>query len=192
MNSYELLSGAGTLYIAPIGEAFPDVDAVPAGNWEALGATKDGVTVTYDEDIAEITVDQETGVVKAIRTSESLKIEANLAQGTLENLGYVLGQTPSTTAPGAAQIGTVEIPSYKGAVVQEYAFLFRADSPYGAAYPAQYELPRGYFGGTVGLEYKKDDTVVVPCAFMALVDLTAATDADKFGKLIAQNAAATG
>ena len=189
METYELLHGAGSLYVAPIGEAFPDVETTPAGNWVALGETKDGVTVNYDESIEVVRVDQETGGVKAIRTEEDMMIETSLAIGTLANLSYFLnGNTVTDTAAGAGTIGTQEIANYRGGVVQEYAILFRASSPYGASYPAQYELPRGYFEGPAGLEYVKDNTVVIPCVFHALVDLTASTDDEKFGKLIAQDA----
>jgi hypothetical protein len=189
METYELLHGAGQLYVAPVGEAFPDLDVTPAGNWVALGETKEGVTVTFDESIESIRVDQETGAVKAIRAEEDIMIETALAIGTLENLSYVInGNSVTDTAAGSGTIGTREIALYRGGVVQEFAFLFRATSPYGATYPAQYECPRGYFEGPGGLEYMKDDTMVIPAIFHVMVDLTAATDDDKFGKLIAQDA----
>ena len=50
-SAYEILSGAGTLYIAPHEEAAPDVDAAPAGNWEEMGETDGGVKVKYGQEI---------------------------------------------------------------------------------------------------------------------------------------------
>lgn len=189
MQTYELLHGAGTIYVGPIGEAFPALDTTPAGNWVTLGETKEGVTVVYEDSIEGIRVDQETGIVKAIRTEEDMRIETSLAVGTLENLSYFLnGNAVTDTPAGSGTIGTREVANYRGGVVQEFSILFRATSPYGDNYPAQYELPRGYFEGPSGLEYMKDDTVVIPCVFNVMVDLTAATDAEKFGRLIAQDA----
>lgn len=190
-QAYELLTGVGTLYVADVGEAMPDVDATPGVNWTELGETIDGVTVTYSENVEEIAVDQETGSIKAIRTEEGLIISTNLAKGTLENLAIALGLTVTTTAPGAGTIGTKEIGGYKGGSVTQKALLFRGNSPYGATYPAQFEIPVGYFGGEVGMEFTKDGVAAIPVEFHALVDPNAATSADKFGKYIAQNAAAT-
>lgn len=190
IQSYEILTGVGALYVANTGTAFPAVDATPGASWTFLGETVDGVTISYDEDIEEIMVDQETGPVKAIRTSEHLNIETNLAKGTLENLAFVLGNTVTTVAAGTGNIGTKEVPSYRGAAVVQKALLFRGSSPYGASFPAQFEVPIGYFGGEVGLEFTKDGVTTVPVAFHALVDPGAATDDEKFGRYIAQSAAA--
>lgn len=181
MNSYEILTGAGQLYVATVGTAFPAVNAAPSGSWIPLGETRDGVKVTHDEKIEVHTTDQRTGGAKAVRTEEGLVIETKLAQGTLDNLGKLLGVTPTGTNPK-------ELTLYRGSVVTEYAFLFRGASPYGAAFAAQYQLPRGYFEGPVEPEYTKDGSVVYAAKFNALEDLTAATAADRFGKISAQTA----
>lgn len=191
MNSFEILTGVGALYIGPASEAAPAVDETPAGNWRALGETKDGVKVTHDQKIEKIFIDQETGAIKAVRSEESMKVETKLAIGTLENLADVLGVDVTDTAPGAGTIGLRDIPNYRGKDVDEFALLFRGDSPYGETYPGQYYVPRGYFDGAAEEEYKKDGNVLIPVTFEALVDLDAATDADKFGKLTVQDADAT-
>jgi len=133
--------------------------------------------------------DQRTGKVKAVRTEEGVEIEANLQSLTLENLADVIGGTVTNTAAGSGTIGTRSMPLHAGATVSEWAFLFRADSPYGA-YPAQYWLPRGFFTDDVGLGYKKEDKVLIPAKFMALEYLSAATEAERFGIYEAQTAAA--
>jgi len=187
MESYELLTGVGRIYVASVGTAFPVLTAVPSGSWRDMGETSGGVTVNYGQTLKEIEVDQETGPVKAVRTKEDLEIETKLAIGTLENLADALGVTVTDTPPGSGTIGTREISQYAGSVVNEFAFLFRGSSPYGD-YPAQYELPRGYFTGKVKLDHDVDKGVLIPVTFKALVDLDAATDAEKFGRLVAQDA----
>ncbi|RMD61373.1 hypothetical protein D6833_08350 [Candidatus Parcubacteria bacterium] len=190
MNAYEILTGVGTLYVAPAGEAKPGLDSTPAGNWTLLGETDDGVTITVGQEIEELRTDQRTGPVKAVRTEESVVIETNLAQATLENLAQALGgMTVTDNPPGTGQIGTREMGLYRGVAVREFALLFRGNSPYGD-YPAQYYLPRGYFGGEVEMEYTKDGKVLIPCQFVALEDLSAASESARFGVYEAQDAAA--
>lgn len=193
MESYEILTGVGLIYIAPVGESFPDVDEAPAGNWRSLGTTQDGVTVALEQSIEKIRVDQKTGAVKAVRAEEDMIITTKLAEHTLENLADLLGVDVTDTAPGASTIGTREVPTYRGGAVDEFAFLFRGESqsPYGASYPSQFEIPRGFFSESTELEFVKDNNAPIPIEVHALVDLSASAG-DEFGKLIAQDAAATG
>lgn len=186
---YDLLVGVGTLYIAPSGTAMPAVNATPSSTWRELGETDDGVKVSRTQNIEAFSSDQRTGKVKAVRTEEGLTIEANLQKTTLENLADVLNSSVTTVAAGSGTIGTKTIGMHAGATVSEFAFLFRAFSPYGN-FPAQYYVPRGYFSGDVEMEYKKDGKTLIPATFEALEDLNAATEAERFGKYQAQSAAA--
>lgn len=158
---YEILTGVGEIYLAPTGTAFPALDATPAGEWTHLGQTQDGVTVTLDQSIEEIRTDQETGPRKATRTEESLVLETKLVAHTLENLAFVLGNEVTDNPPGVGTIGTRAVGLYRGQVVKTYAILFRGTSAYGD-FPAQYEVPVGYFGGTLESEYTKDGNAAVP------------------------------
>lgn len=186
---YEILVGVGTLYIAPAGTAKPALTAAPSGSWRALGDTKDGVKITKTSKVEGFSPDQHTGKVKAVRTEEGVTIETQLVESTLENLADVINGTVTDTAPGSGTIGTRTLKMYKGADVSEFAFLFRGDSPYGD-YPGQYYLPRGYFDDDVELEFTKDGETVIPAKFEALEDLDAATEADRFGIIEYQDAAA--
>jgi len=188
---YGILVGPGKLYVAAVGTAFPDVDADPGVEWTDLGDTDGGVTVTLEQTIDQHRTDQSTGPKKATRSEENLYIETNLAEATLENLAYALTESVVDTPPGTGQIGTRELQLYRGKAVNEYAFLFRAYSPYGN-YPGQYQLPRGYFDGEIGLAYVKDTKVLIPVRFVALEDPNAATEAERFGSVIVQDAEATG
>ena len=186
---YEILTGVGSLYIAPVGESFPAVNATPGGNWRSLGGTQDGVTVTPGQTIDEHFIDQETGPVKASRSEESVMIETKLADSTLENLADVMGNLVTTVAAGSGTIGTKAVALYRGATVATFALLFRGVSAYGS-YNAQYEVPVGYFGGDLGLEDTKDGNRAIPVEFHALVDPNAVSDATKFGRLVMQHQAA--
>jgi hypothetical protein len=191
MEAYEILTGVGTLYIAAANEAMPALTATPGGNWVSLGETDGGVKITKTQNIETFSSDQRTGKVKAIRTEEGVTIETNLLQATLEKLAKVIGGTVTDTAPGVGTIGKRSLPLYAGAEVTEYALLFRGDSPYGATYPGQYYVPRGYMDDDVETEFTKDGKTLIPVKFEALEDLNASSAEDRFGKIEYQDAAAT-
>lgn len=189
LTTYELLNGAGLLYVAPVGTAFPLVTATPSASWRELGETVDGVKATFDQKTEKFRTDQRTGAVKAVRTEEDVTIETKLAQATLENLADLLGNTVTDTPASSGSAGYRTLPLHRGAAVKEFALLFRGNSPYGA-YTAQYELPRGYFDEAAEAEHTQDGFVSYPVKFAALESLTAATEEERFGTLRAQDAAA--
>ena len=189
---FEILSGVGTIYKAPVGTAFPEVNATPVAPWVSLGATSGGVTVVPEQTTKLIRDDQHTGPRKALRPEEMLSIETNLLNATLENIAILMGNTVTDTAAGAGTIGTRKIALRRGPTVTEYALLFRNEhgSPYGD-WPAQYQVPRGFFDGPAGQPWKKDDNILLPVKFVALEDDDASADAERFGHFIAQDASAT-
>ncbi|KKN55916.1 hypothetical protein LCGC14_0577590 [marine sediment metagenome] len=184
-----VLVGSGELFVAPVGEAFPDVDTTPAGNWESLGDVDGGVTVNLNQTLDEHRVDDESGPIKATISEEDLQIVANLAEATLENLGNAFDRQDPVTAAGPPAIKTNTL--YRGVgVVTEMALLFRTSSPYvlGTASNMQFEVPRAVQAGNIGPAFVKDGKTLIPVEFHALADQSAPTAAEKFGRLIAQTA----
>jgi len=188
---YSVLVGVGSLYVAPVGSTFPDVDATPTDPWNSMGQTDGGITVTLEQTLDQHRSDQNTGPVKVTRSEENMVIEANLLEATLENLARVLTEEVADTPPGAGTIGTRALNLYRGFGVKTMALLFRGEyqSPYGN-WPAQWEVPYGYFDGAVEIGYSKTDHIVFLARFVALVDPNAASPAERFGKLIVQDAEA--
>lgn len=191
VQPYSILVGVGQLYRAAVGEPFPNVDAVPGANWTNMGNTDGGVTVTLEQTLAQHRVDQSTGPKKVTRSEENLIIETNLAQATLENLASLLTEAVVDTPPGTTTIGTREVNLYRGFTVQEFTLLFRGISPYGP-WPAQFQVPRGYFDGAVAIGHTKDAKQLFAARFVALEDPDAASAVERFGKLKVQDAVATG
>ena len=187
---YELLTGVGTIYIAPANSTMPVLTAAPTDPWVSCGETDDGVKVRKTQNIETFSSDQRTGKKKAIRTEEGVEVETNLQEGTLENLANVINGTVTDTAPGAGTIGKRALKLHAGAEVTEYALLFRGKSPYGN-FPGQYYVPRGFMDDDVEQEYKKDGIALIPVKFVALEDLAAATEADRFGVAEYQDAVAS-
>jgi hypothetical protein len=188
-SPYEVLVGVGSLYIAPAGTAAPAVNAAPSGSWIELGETDGGVKVIKTQSIEKFTSDQRTGNDKAVRTEEGVSIETNLREITLESLANVINGSVTDTAPGSGTIGIRTLPMRKGATVEEFALLFRGDSPYGA-YPGQYYVPRGFFNDDVELEFQKDGQTLIPVKFEALEYDAASSESERFGKITYQDAAA--
>ncbi len=189
---YEILTGVGTLFVAVVGTAFPAVDVLDAAlpvAWRALGYTQDGVSIKKTSKVEKIPVDQETGAVKASRTEEGLTIETMLAEATLENLADFLGNTVTDTPAGSGTIGTRAVGLYSGGYVKSFALLFRGKSAYGD-YQAQYQVPMAYLDGDAELKFAKGKNPAIKAAFEALVDPDATVEAEKFGKLVMQDAVA--
>lgn len=187
---YEILVGVGNLYIAPSGTAKTALGSSPSGSWIDLGESEGGVKVRKTQNIETFTSDQRTGKVKAVRTEEGLTIEVNLHEATLENLANVIGGTVTDTAAGVGTIGKRSLPLHAGPEVTEFALLFRGDSPYGN-YPGQFYVPRGYMDDDVEMEFTKDGKVLIPVKFEAMEYDAAATEAERFGVVEYQDAAAT-
>ncbi len=178
-----IVVGSGSIFLGPVGEAFPDTDAVPGGNWVDLGEFDGGVTANFDQTIDQHFIDSESGPVKATRSQEQLTIAVSLAEATMENLAKVLDDAGFSNDAGPPATRTVS--GYRGLDVQEFALLFRGESPYGA-FNAQFQVPRAYQSGTIGAAYTKESKTLIPAEFTALVDPLAATDAEKFGSVVAQ------
>lgn len=188
MNSFSILTGMGRLYIAAANTAPPTLGTTPSGSWRDLGDTQDGLDMDASQKLELTHTDQRTGPVKATRAEETLKFKTKLVENTLENLGNALGNAVTDTAPGVGTIGTRKVHLYRGGAVAEYAFIFEGFSPYLDG-PAYYYVPRGYFDMD-SIKFEKAKNTPIPITFEALEDLIAATADERFGYLIAKDAAA--
>jgi hypothetical protein len=182
---FEIVAGPARVYLAATGTAFPAVNAAPSGSWTDMGMTEGGVTVRHTQNIEVITTDQYTAGVKGIRTEEGLEVEFALAELTLERYKWVMNNTSVTSAAGPPAIK--EIALYRGVEVSRHAILVRGPSPYGN-FSQQYQVPVVIQTDEPEVSFVKDDKSVLSCTFTALLDLSAAQDADRFGKLVAQTA----
>lgn len=196
MEPYEIIAAPFSLYLAPVGEAFPDVDEAPSGGWVLVGTngsknySEDGVTVTHEQTIEEFRFLGSTGPLKASRTEEGLIVMMTLHDITLEQYIAALNfNSVSTTAAGAGTPGTKDANLFMGLTLAERALLVRGDgvSSYGAGWSMQYQVPRVVQRASPEVVYQKGEPAGLELEFMALVDLNA-TAGEEFGKLIVQNA----
>jgi hypothetical protein len=176
-----------TIYLAPVGEAFADVDTTPAGNWVEFGQTDGEQTFTHDGDAVKFYDNAHQGPVKAVRPQEDPMYAFTLVDLTLEHYDRVLDDVADvTSAPGPPAIKTM--PLKRGATPNEYALLARGSlaSPYYAG-PAQYQIYRGIFGNSPAPTFSKDGRAALEVEFWAIEDDNQ-SDANRLGVLVAQTA----
>lgn len=195
----EILTGPLKIYLAPVGEAMPAVDATPAGNWLVLGTSgeksysEDGVTISQPQTIEEIFVAGSTGPVKAVRTQEGLMVAVTIYDMTMEEYVRCINNVAATdVAAGLGTVGTRTTELRRGPDVVEFALVAKGltSSPELASVPAQFQILRAYVGGEPSLVFTKGKPVGLTMEFHALEDSTASTDAERFGQFVYQHQAA--
>ena len=198
MQPYEILVSPFQIYLAPVGEAFSLLDDVPAGNWRLLGTSgkynyaEDGVTVTHEQTINQIRTLGSTGPVKVARPEENMTIELILMDCSLEHYATLLNDVSvGDIAAGVGTPGYRNITLRQGPTVATFALLCKGVSPYADGWYMQYQVPIVYQGANPAPVYTKGAAAGLACSFMALEDPNAATEAERFGKLLAQDAEAT-
>jgi len=182
---YQILSGPAYPYVAPVGTAFPTVGVTPSGAWVSLGLTEGGVSVHHTSTINQIASDQRTGPVKALRSAEGLNIDFTLQEVTLENYARALNSATVTSAAGPPATKTINF--HRGFDVAQFALLIVGNSPYGP-WNMQYQVPVVYQAAEPNPVFASANNANLATSWVALEDLTAASDSLRFGQLVAQSA----
>lgn len=186
---YQIIAGPADVFVAAVGTSFPAINVAsstntPPAGWTALGKTQGGVTVKYSQTVDQISVDQETAPVKAVRSSEGLDITFALVELTIATIAYFMNQTTVTTVTGPPH--DQDIPLHRGRSVARNALLVRGDSPYGSWF-MQYEVPVVVMTDSPQMDFAENKVAAAQLTFTAIADLTQATDAARFGTLRAQD-----
>ena len=198
---FEIIGGPLALYLAPVGEAYPDLDTdPPIANWVLVGVsgaddyTEDGVILTLDQEVGNIRGLGKTGILKARRSSEDVKIGVTVMDGTAENVSILLnGNTITEVAAGSGTVGTAKVGLTRGACVTQYALLARGESAYIADGIGQLEIPVCYVSSSPAPAFQKgEDVAGFEMEFTALVDPSAASEDEEYGRFIQANAEETG
>lgn len=193
---FEILAGPLDLWLAPVGTAFPVVTAAPAGPWAMVGTagkrnySDDGLSVQHSQKIDTATPAGAIAPVKAWRTEEGLIFTVTMWDMSLEQYTIALGAAaPVTTAAAAGSPGTKKIGLSRGPDVVTYALLARGMSAYGDAYKAQYEIPVCFQNASPKPVFAKGKPSGLELEFMALEHSAAASELERFGRLIMQHQA---
>ena len=195
---FEIIAAPFTIWKAPVAEAYPDVDTdPPAGNWVKVGTNgdlsymEDGITISHPQSINPFRALGDSGSRKVFRQEEDCIVRVVLADVSLE--AYTLGlheNTPADVAAGVGTRGTRTIGLSRGLAVPTSALLIRGPSPYIDDEWLQYEIPIAAQSGSPEVVFRRDEPAGIALEWMALVDTGAATEFERFGRLIAVDAAA--
>lgn len=197
MEPLEIIAAPFEVWTAPVGTAFPAIDGDPAvGGWTLVGDSGDrdvaenGVAVTHNQTVVEFRTNGTTGPRKVVRRAEELIVEFDLVNLRIPQYARALNDAAVTdTAPGPGTAGHQSIPLHQGFGVAEHALLVRGPSPHLANARMQYEVPRVYQAGAPAPVFSKANVALLRFQYKALEDENAATDAERFGTLRAQDAA---
>lgn len=195
----EIIGGSWTMYIAPLATARPVTPGtVPAaayltiGNQGSLNIPESGITVRKtleQEDYYGLGV---TSRLKSFNTRESVEVEFDMADLTLETLSRLLGGPATaagnvtTTAPGvgAANDGYKDLPLIRNFVNLQYVLLLRRlDSPYDSALPAEMWFPRVQSAGNAEFVFVKSGPAVAHFFYKSVYDPSLGLGSARFAHL---------
>lgn len=196
MEPFQIIAAPFNVWAAPVGTAFPVINAAPSGAWIQIGAGganmygEDGVIVQHEEELQEVRTLGFTGPVKALRTSEGLTVRFTLHDVRLDHVAHALNMnTVTTVAAGTGTPGHRRIGLAGGLTVEQRALLVRGPSPEGAGWNMQYELARGVFRIESEVGYQKGEPAGYTIAYRAMVNMNATDLREQFGVLRVQHAA---
>ena len=192
---YEIIGAPFQMYIAPVGTPFPDVDATPIAPWALVGTSgnlnqfPEGVTVEHPQSTTVFRSAGSTGVRKIFRTEEDLKLRLQLADMTLEQYRHAINSNTVAAVPASAGVpGTKTMGLSRNHTVATNALLLRGPSPYMADGVMQYEVPLAAQTGSPSTVYRNGEAAGLALEWSALVDESAGSPDEYFGRIVAQTA----
>lgn len=195
---FEIVAAPLSLYLAPVGTAFPAVDT-PASSfpvaWTTVGSNiygpsydtdAAGITVTHNQTFATFTPVGTTAPIKMWRTDEQLTIAITLADITPAMYALSMNQVALTTVtPTTGVAGSISMPLLQGIAVTNFALLARGVSAINDAFNAQYQVPCVYQSANPAPVYKKGAPAELAITFATMLDPAG----NGFGTLVQQTAA---
>lgn len=198
---YNIIMSVGEVWVAPVGTAFPLVNvATPSGPWALLGTAgnldydEDGIHIIGEQTINEFVGAGSTVARKVSRTLESMRITVKLVDMQLESLRRALNSNAITTVASSSGIpGSKAIYMYQGQDVNTVALLVRGQSPYSGDTNSflHVEMPNAYNTSGFDLANQKGTAEGYTLDFRGLLDPSAPTGANRYGRIIAYTAAAS-
>ena len=195
----EIIAAPLTIWIAPVGTAFPEMTAEPGAPWVMLGTNGarnyagTGVVVEHQRQWTSPPPPAGATATNVVMLeSEDMRLRVELLDLALEQYSFVLGSNEITATPRLPGVaGTRAIGLSIGAGnVPEFALLARGPSPYVAGLLSQYQVPRCCEAGSPSLSRRKGIPAGLSIDLRVLPDPAATSEAERFGRLIAQDSTA--
>lgn len=193
---YEIIAAPFTLWFADTGTTFPLIDAAPAVAWTKVGTSgdlnykRDGVTIQHPRSFARFRALGDIGSRKIFITEEDLIVKIMLADVTLEQYALALNHNSVTTVAPGGEAGYRKIGLSHGSTITQKALLVRGPSPYDEDLNLQFEIPIAVQAGSPEVVFRLDEPAGLSLEWSALVDTSASTTAERFGRIVASDLAA--
>lgn len=167
---YEKQLAPANIYYAPIGEAFPDVDTVPAGNWLPLAIatdiTEDGITINTNIQDARIFSLGGVAPVKAGIVRKEFTCDFNVMNNSASQLALANGADPADVVSSGG-VDSFSMPA--SPVPQGWAIVIRWDqSSAGDGLSSQYLIESAVQVGAAGGKWSKSDPLAQAYSLVAL------------------------
>ena len=143
----------GTVYTIEPGGTSPAMRL--SSPFTDIGYTKDGLTITYTADTADIEVEEETFPIAIVLTKESAEVTCNMAESTLANINNAMG--------GGVLSGSIL--TLGGGTIKTLNLKLTGLTPDG--YLREIFIPNASATGAVGIAYKKGEQTVIPVTWRA-------------------------
>jgi hypothetical protein len=188
---YEVLASPFEAYWAPVGTAFPAINASPPGPWALIGTSgnanhsEEGITVTSEQTYEDIMVSGHNMPAKKLRLTESLVVSFTVYDMTLEVVRLAFNTNAVAAAAGPPAIKTLQLE--RGTIINALALLLRGPSPYLETVNMQYQLPRVVHTGGVPISHRRTGAAGVVLEFSLFADATV-TAGQRYGQIVAGTA----
>jgi hypothetical protein len=180
LTPQEIVAAPLTLWMAPIGTAFPAVNT-PAASisalWSLVGTSgaldydQAGITVSHNQTMTTWTSVGATAPSKVWRTGEELTISVTLADISPAQYAIALNDAAVTTLTGVSGVGSQSsVPLFQGLNVAAFALLARGVSALNNNLNAQYQVPCVYQSANPAPTYKLGAPAELALTFSALLD----------------------
>ena len=179
----EVVASPLTIYLAPVGFAFPAVDEVPIGTlgWAKLGTEGannydgSGVSVSHAETVSDFVPAGSTMPTKRFRTAESFEIKLNLVDISPDVYAKVMNDAFVTdVAAGSGVAGESWFSLFRGINVNSFAVLARGESSVDNDMNLQYEFSKAFVSVNGDVVWNKGTPAMLPVTILAVKH--AATD----------------
>lgn len=164
---YEMVIGPAEVYFAPVGTAFPTVNATPGAPWVRIGTSgadnysEDGVVVRRSLASSDIRALGSTAIRKAAITETGFEVEFSvmdmspkemlLAFGGDETAITVTAQGSGVAGNQAFDVPTAPVPIHRAILVRF------GQSPFGNGLNSQFEVFSAYQAGEAEGTFSKSD-----------------------------------
>jgi len=183
---FQIVKSNAVLWVNTVlGDGPPDEDTILAGDawgstWVRMGSTKEPLTCLYEDERADINVEENLAPVFRYKTSESLTLETVLAELDADYLALATEGTVSVDAGAGALIAYDELPVGNRAALTMYMFGFEgiAVQSDGALWPVRFIVNRATIklGGELSFSKREDDYTGMPIVIEALAPTDLAAD----------------